>query len=112
MREVADTDGDKVEVQARFGTSLQHVPRQRARATVVEQMADADVDRLCAEYDELYDVVPELRPDGERRESLRDAARIELGLRAFLEAAARWPSSTPSRISAASSSCRASAPSG
>ncbi len=83
MREVADTDGDKVEVQARFGTSCNTYPVNEL-VKVVDQMADADVDRLCAEYDELYDVVPDLRPDGERRESLRDAARIELGLRAFL----------------------------
>ena len=34
---------------------------------VVDQVADADVDRLCAEYDERYEVVPELRPGGERR---------------------------------------------
>jgi L-arabinose isomerase len=83
MREVADTDGDKVEVQARFGTSCNTYPVNEL-VKVVDQMADADVDRLCAEYDELYDVVPDLRPDGERRESMRDAARIELGLRAFL----------------------------
>jgi L-arabinose isomerase len=37
------------------------------------------------EYLDLYDVVPELRPGGERAESLRDGARIELGLRSFLE---------------------------
>jgi L-arabinose isomerase len=85
MREVADTDGDKVEVQARLGASCNTYPINEL-VKVVDQMADADVDRLCAEYDELYDVVPDLRPDGTRRESLRDAARIELGLRAFLEA--------------------------
>jgi len=83
MREVADTDGDKVEVQARFGTSCNTHPINEL-ADCIDQMADADVDRLCSEYDELYDVVPELRAGGERRESLRDAARIELGLRASL----------------------------
>ena len=83
MREVADTDGDKVEVQARFGASCNTYPINELVA-VVDQVADAEVDRLCAEYDDLYDVVPELRTGGDRRESLRDAARIELGLRAFL----------------------------
>src|SRR5262249_56077962 len=39
---------------------------------------------LAAEYDKAYDVGPGLRPDGERRESLRYAARQELGLRSFL----------------------------
>ena len=83
MREVADTDGDKVEVQARFGAACNTYPVNEL-AAVVDQQSDADVDALCAEYDDLYDVVPELRVGGDRRESLRDAARIELGLRAFL----------------------------
>ena len=83
MREVADTDGDKVEVQARFGTSCNTYPINEL-AAVVDQVGDAEVERLCADYDAAYAVVPELRPGGERRGSLRDAARIELGLRAFL----------------------------
>jgi L-arabinose isomerase len=37
-------------------------------------------------YDESYELAPALRPDGDRRTSLRDAARIEVGLRSFLEA--------------------------
>jgi L-arabinose isomerase len=84
MREVADTDGDKVEVQARLGISCNTYPVNEL-AAVVDQVADADVDRLCAEYDDRYDVVAGLRPGGPRRGSLRDAARIELGLRAFLD---------------------------
>ena len=83
MREVADTDGDKVEVQIRFGAACNTYPINELAATV-DAIGDAEVDRLCAEYDETYEVVPELRSGGERRESLRDAARIELGLRAFL----------------------------
>ena len=54
-------------------------------ADAVAAAEEADVDALVAEYDEAYDVVPELRADGERRESLRDGARLELGLRSFLE---------------------------
>ena len=83
MREVAVTEGDKVEAQARLGTAVNTYPVNEL-ADTVGQVADAEVDRLCVEYDESYEVVPELRPGGERRESLRDAARIELGLRAFL----------------------------
>jgi L-arabinose isomerase len=51
----------------------------------VDAVADAAVDALAAEYDAAYAVAPALRPDGGRRASLRDAARIELGLRAFLD---------------------------
>jgi L-arabinose isomerase len=84
MREVAVTDGDKVEVQARLGTAV-NTYAVNDLASSVAQIGDAEVDRLCAEYDDSYEVVPELQPGGERRSSLRDAARIELGLRAFLE---------------------------
>jgi len=64
--------------------------QQALKSTLETRLAyvitgDAEVDRLCAEYDDSYDVVPELQAGGERRSSLRDAARIELGLRAFLE---------------------------
>ena len=55
-------------------------------AAAVRAAPDADVDRLVDEYDAAYDLVPELRSGGGRRDSLRDAARIEAGLRAFLDA--------------------------
>ena len=84
MREVAVTEGDKVEVQARLGTAV-NTYAVNDLANWVAGIGDGEVERLCAVYDDSYDVVPELRPGGERRESLRDAARIELGLRAFLE---------------------------
>jgi L-arabinose isomerase len=51
----------------------------------VHASLDAEVDRLVAEYEERYEVVPELRRGGERHESLRYGARIELGLRALLD---------------------------
>jgi len=85
MRHVAVTEGDKVEVQARLGTSVNTYPVNEL-ADAVAEVADAEVDRLCVEYDDSYEIVPELRPGGDRRESMRDAARLELGLRAFLEA--------------------------
>jgi L-arabinose isomerase len=51
----------------------------------VAAASDSDVDALVAEYEELYDVVPELRRGGERHDSLRYGARLELGLRQFLD---------------------------
>ena len=50
----------------------------------VDAVADADVNVLVAEYDELYDVVPELQAGGARRDSLRYAARQEIALRSLL----------------------------
>ena len=84
MRHVAVTEGDKVEAQARLGVSV-NTYAVGDLAARVDAVGDADVERLCDEYDDAYDVVPELRPNGARRDSLRDAARIELGLRGFLE---------------------------
>ena len=49
-------------------------------------MPEADVDRLVEAYADEYDLVPELGRDGNRHEELRDAARIEAGLRAILAA--------------------------
>ncbi len=84
MRDVAVTEGDKVEAQMRFGVSV-NTYGVNDLVAAVEAVADADVDALVGEYEDAYDVVDELRRDGERHESLRDGARIELGLRSFLD---------------------------
>ncbi|MFI7440502.1 L-arabinose isomerase [Nonomuraea indica] len=82
MRDVAVTEGDKVEAQLRFGVSV-NTYGVNDLVEAVDAASDADVTSLVKEYEELYRVAPELL--GERRESLRYAARIELGLRHFLE---------------------------
>lgn len=84
MRQVAVTEGDKVEAQIRFGVEVNgygvgDLVRQ------IDCVADSAVDQLLAQYDQQYQVAPELRPGGDRRGALRYAARAELGLRAFLE---------------------------
>ena len=84
MRFVAVTEGDKTEAEIRFGMQV-NTWGVNELVERVEQVSDAEVDALVAEYDDLYDVVPELRADGDRRQSLRDGAAIELGLRSFLE---------------------------
>ncbi|MER6510504.1 L-arabinose isomerase [Nonomuraea sp. NPDC001636] len=82
MRDVAVTEGDKVEAQLRFGVSV-NTYGVNELVEAVDAASDADVSALVKEYAELYRVAPELL--GERHESLRYAARIELGLRGFLE---------------------------
>jgi L-arabinose isomerase len=84
MRNVAVTEGDKVEAERVFGFSV-NTWGVNDLVAVVDAVSDAEVDALVKEYDDSYEVVPELRPGGERRESLRYAARQELGLRAFLD---------------------------
>ncbi len=84
MRQVAVTEGDKTEAQAKLGVEVNTWPVNELVAAV-EGASDAEIDALIAEYEDLYKVVPELRRDGERHQSLRDGAAIELGLRGFLE---------------------------
>ncbi|HSL33622.1 MAG TPA: L-arabinose isomerase [Candidatus Limnocylindrales bacterium] len=83
MRQVAVTEGDKVEAQARLGFSVNGYGVNE----LVERVAavsDAEVTALAAEYEDRYAVAPGLRRSGERHRELRTAARIEAGLRSFL----------------------------
>lgn len=84
MREVAVTEGDKVEAQFRLGYSVNGYGVGDL-VKVVSAVSDNDIDRLVAEYDDSYVVSKDLQPKGSRRQSLREAARIELGMRSFLE---------------------------
>jgi L-arabinose isomerase len=84
MRDVAVTEGDRTEAQWRWGVTVNGYAVTDL-ADAVHASLDSEVDRLVAEYEERYDVVPELRRGGERHESLRYGARIELGLRALLD---------------------------
>ncbi len=84
MRYVAVTEGDKTEAELRFGVQV-NTWGVNELVRAVTQSADADIDALVAEYEELYDVQAELRHGGERHQSLRDGAAIEVGLRSFLE---------------------------
>jgi len=83
MRYVAVTEGDKTEAESVFGVQV-NTWGVNDLVAAVDAVPETDVDALVAEYEASYDVVPELRTDGERHKSLRDGAAIELGLRAFL----------------------------
>ncbi len=83
MRDVAVTEGDKVEAELRFGVSV-NTYGVNDLVAVVDEVADEAISVLVAEYADAYDLVPELARGGERHESLRYAARIELGMRQFL----------------------------
>jgi L-arabinose isomerase len=84
MRRVGVTEGDKVAAETRFGYSVDGYGIGDLVADV-NGTSDAQVTRLCADYAERYTIAAALRKGGARHEALRDAARIELGLRAFLE---------------------------
>ncbi len=84
MRDVAVTEGDKVEAELRFGMSVNTYGVTELGETI-GAISDSDVDALCDEYEEAYEVAEPLRRGGDRHGSLRDAARIELGVRTFLD---------------------------
>ena len=84
MREVAVTEGDKVEAQLRLGYSVNGYGVGDL-VKVVNAVEEAEIDQLVIEYDDTYAVAEELRSKGSRRTALREAARIELGLRSFLK---------------------------
>ncbi len=83
MRDVAVTEGDKVEAQHRFGVSV-NTYGVNDLVAAVDGVDDGRITALVKEYQDAYRVAPELREAGERHDSLRYAARIELGLRDFL----------------------------
>ena len=84
MREVAVTEGDKVEAQIRWGYSVNGYAMGDL-VSVVSQVTDADIDRQVQVYEDSYRVAENLRKGGAQRAALRESARIELGMRAFLE---------------------------
>ncbi|HEY5326061.1 MAG TPA: L-arabinose isomerase [Mucilaginibacter sp.] len=84
MRYVAVTDGDKVEAELKFGYSV-NTYGIGDLVKVINAISDADTDELTAEYEEKYVLAASLKKGGEKYNSLRDAAKIELGLEAFLK---------------------------
>ncbi len=83
MRNGAVTEGDKTEAEVRFGVSV-NTWGVNDLVAAIAQVADSDVDLVVKEYEELYDVAPELRVGGERHESLRYAAKQEVALETLL----------------------------
>lgn len=84
MRFVAVTEGDKVEAQMRFGYEVNGF----GVGDLVEHVnavSEADLATLMDEYAAQYKMAADLQKGGERHDSVREAGRIELGLRSFLD---------------------------
>lgn len=84
MRNVAVTEGDKVEAEIRFGYSV-NTYGIGDLVKVINETSDAAIDTLVKEYADTYTLASSLKKDGEQHGSLREAAKIEIGLQAFLE---------------------------
>lgn len=84
MRDVAVTEGDKVAAQIQLGYSVYGYGIGELVA-YVEAVTDAEINATLAEYQDTYILQDSLNAGGNQRNALRTAARIELGMRAFLE---------------------------
>jgi L-arabinose isomerase len=84
MREVAVTEGDKVEAQIKLGYSVNGYGIGDL-VKVVNQVTDAEVDNLVKEYNELYNIAAEGLEGGALYENVRVQARYELGMKGFLK---------------------------
>lgn len=83
MRYVAVTEGDKVEAETKFGYSV-NTYGVGDLVAFVNQVSEQQIDELIAVYENEYTLVESLQKDGTQHQSLREAARIEIGIETFL----------------------------
>ena len=84
MRQVAVTEGDKVEAQIKLGWSVNGYGIGDLTAGI-NAISDMEVDDLIKKYEEIYDFAPEAGINGAAHHAVREQARIELGMKTFLE---------------------------
>lgn len=85
MRQVAVTDGDKVEAELKFGYSV-NTHGVGDLVAIVNKVKEKEIDELVETYNKEYKLAPTLKKGGAQYQSLREAAKIEIGLRKFLKA--------------------------
>lgn len=84
MRYVAVTDGDKVEAELKFGFAVNSYGIGDLVA-LIDSVTPEAVDQLLNEYESTYTLADDLKRGGAQHSSVYEAAKIELGLRKFLE---------------------------
>ncbi len=84
MRFVAVTEGDKVEAEMKFGFSV-NTHGVGDVVAVINSIGESQINDLLKEYENTYTLADTLKEGGRERNSLVEAARIELGLKKFLE---------------------------
>ena len=85
MREVAVTEGDKVEAQLRFGFSVNGYGVGDL-VDEINRVSLADADKYISKYESDYKISPEILKPGAKRDALKESVRIEMGMRNFMEA--------------------------
>ncbi|MDD3361265.1 MAG: L-arabinose isomerase [Hespellia sp.] len=83
MRNVAVTEGDKVEAQIKFGWEVDAYPVNEINEAV-DAVSEADTNALVDEYYDKYDILLEGRDEKEFRRHVAVQAQIELGFERFL----------------------------
>lgn len=84
MRDVAVTEGDKVEAQIKFGWSINGYGVGDL-VKYINEIPDNEVNQLFQKYTEEYDLSPNIFSDNNIKQAVLEQARIELGIKAFLE---------------------------
>jgi L-arabinose isomerase len=84
MREVAVTEGDKVEAQIRFGLSVNSYGVGDI-VKVINEVSDAEIDKVVKEYEDLFQIADAGKKDGALHKNVCYQARIEIGIKSFLE---------------------------
>ena len=84
MRNVAVTEGDKVEAQIKFGWEVDAYPVNEI-AESVAAVSQSDTNALVDEYYDKYDILLEGRDPEEFKKHVAVQAQIELGFERFLE---------------------------
>jgi len=84
MRYVAVTEGDKVEAEMQFGFSV-NTYGIGDLVKVINEVSDSAIDQLTQEYEDTYTMAAALLKGGAQYNSVREAAKIEIGLRTFLQ---------------------------
>jgi L-arabinose isomerase len=84
MRNVAVTEGDKVEAQIVFGWEV-HAYGTGDLLEYVDKVTNSEVDALYAEYEKLYTVAEDCKPGGRYHHNVKIQARYEIALKRFLD---------------------------
>ena len=84
MREVAVTEGDKVEAQIQFGLSVNGYGVGDI-VKVINEVSDSEIDKQVKEYLDIFEIASEGKPGGKYHKNVRYQAKIELGMKKFLQ---------------------------
>nr|WP_299346254.1 L-arabinose isomerase [Allomuricauda sp.] len=83
MRQVAVTEGNKVSAQIQFGYEVNGYGVGDL-VEYIDQVSEGEINRLLEEYESSYILADNVKKGGEKHQSLRDSAQIELGMEAFM----------------------------